>query len=485
MNDINLKITTNKLACFLFLLIGLIYVTPIILADRYYVDDLNRAVLGYTWWGMNGRPLADVVMNVLNFSESISDISPLTQILGMASLMIIPYYIHCTHRINSVALTVMISLLVLTCPLFLETISYSFDSLTMMLSVSFMFLPFCIKQEKIKIRFISSLVCVVCSLSLYQASLSIFVALALIEFSRRESSLKSIYMLALDAMVFLLSNAIYKIFIADRFVKGAYSINKSKIINFKEVGSFDLLSKNIETFYNYTIMALGEFYISLLIALAVTFALYQIFMILKSISNFSYVSTTKHLIVLISPAVIASAVYLPLSILELPAFNARVLMSFGIIPVFLCASLLAFNTKILRDLFCIILTLMIIYSFSLCFAYGNGMQKQAEFESQVATMMLMDVNGSGVKDFHILGTAMMNPVTAQIIKNDPYFASLILPYITDKAPWRTGIFFKNHLLFDKYSPYNNGLAPCNGKGSIDRGVYFFETRDNVGVVCFK
>jgi len=484
-SDINFQINKNKISCLIFLVMGMIYVSPVILADRYYVDDLNRAVLGYTWWALNGRPLADVVMSALSFSSSISDVSPLTQILGVSSMMVVPYYLHKIAKLESVFLSVLISLLIITCPLFLETISYSFDSLTMMLSVAFMFLPFCIKLDEYKIRFIVSVVCVVCSLSLYQASLSIFVALALVEFSRRDAYIKSFITLLIDAVAFLLANAAYKIFIADRFVKGSYSINKAKIIDFKAEGSFELLSKHIETFYNYTLMALGRTYILLLITLLLVFVAYQSVIFLKSLKTSSYVVALKSFIVLNSPIIIAAGIYLPLSILELPAFNARVLMSFGLIPFFICVSMLIANIKYFREMLYVIVSVMVIYSFSLCFAYGNGMQKQGEYESQVATMMTMDVNGSGVSKFHILGTVKMSPVTAKIIKNHPYFASLILPYISDKASWRTGIFLNNHFLFDKYAPNNTGVKACSSGASISRGAYEFEVRGDEGVFCFK
>ncbi len=75
----------NKLFAFLMGM-SLLYVLPVILADRPYIDDLGRSVLGYTWWGLNGRPLSDVVMIALSMGHPILDLSPLPLLLGITIL---------------------------------------------------------------------------------------------------------------------------------------------------------------------------------------------------------------------------------------------------------------------------------------------------------------------------------------------------------------------------------------------------------------
>lgn len=62
----------------------IVYVMPIILANRYYIDDLGRSQWGYASWSANGRPLADFLMILLGFGgENIVDISPLTLIFSV------------------------------------------------------------------------------------------------------------------------------------------------------------------------------------------------------------------------------------------------------------------------------------------------------------------------------------------------------------------------------------------------------------------
>ena len=60
---------------------------PILRADRYYNDDLKRALIGHTGWDSNGRPLTTLLMKLLQcYDSALVDISPLTQIGAVALL---------------------------------------------------------------------------------------------------------------------------------------------------------------------------------------------------------------------------------------------------------------------------------------------------------------------------------------------------------------------------------------------------------------
>ena len=69
----------------LTLLLGL-YVLPIILADRYYQDDLSRSLRGVTGWNNDGRPLTEQIIKWLCGGTPIGDIFPLTLILSVILL---------------------------------------------------------------------------------------------------------------------------------------------------------------------------------------------------------------------------------------------------------------------------------------------------------------------------------------------------------------------------------------------------------------
>ena len=66
---------------------GLVYVLPILLADRYYQEDLARSLYGATGWAGDGRPLTEWLMELLaGGGTTVVDLSPLPMLLGLAAL---------------------------------------------------------------------------------------------------------------------------------------------------------------------------------------------------------------------------------------------------------------------------------------------------------------------------------------------------------------------------------------------------------------
>lgn len=66
----------------ILLILFMLYVTPIILADRYYNDDLGRILSGATGWDGDGRILTEWLMRGVCGGMPIADISPLPLIMG-------------------------------------------------------------------------------------------------------------------------------------------------------------------------------------------------------------------------------------------------------------------------------------------------------------------------------------------------------------------------------------------------------------------
>src|SRR4249920_1852 len=60
---------------------------PILRANRYYNDDLKRALIGRTGWDATGRPLTNLLMRMLQcYDHAMVDISPLPQFGAIAIL---------------------------------------------------------------------------------------------------------------------------------------------------------------------------------------------------------------------------------------------------------------------------------------------------------------------------------------------------------------------------------------------------------------
>lgn len=51
---------------------------------KLYLDDNARLMDGYYGWENEGRPLASLVIYILNFGKILTDISPLSQLIAIA-----------------------------------------------------------------------------------------------------------------------------------------------------------------------------------------------------------------------------------------------------------------------------------------------------------------------------------------------------------------------------------------------------------------
>ncbi len=82
-------LTLNTKTCRFFYALTIlygIYVLPVLLADRFYHDDLTRSLRGVTGWNNDARPLAEWLMKWLCGGFPIGDISPLPLLLSVVLL---------------------------------------------------------------------------------------------------------------------------------------------------------------------------------------------------------------------------------------------------------------------------------------------------------------------------------------------------------------------------------------------------------------
>src|SRR5690606_1853788 len=135
-------IVKNKAFVFLLLFISILYAFPLILANTYYVDDLNRTVAGYAW-DHDGRYVSSAIMHLLSFqSDVVFSLYPFSMMAGSVILSISVYIFASSLRVRNKTFLFAGSLLSTTCPFLLEILSYRFDSIPISLSVLFITLPF-------------------------------------------------------------------------------------------------------------------------------------------------------------------------------------------------------------------------------------------------------------------------------------------------------------------------------------------------------
>lgn len=124
-----------------YLVILLLFVLPIILANQYYVDDIGRATLGYTKWGVDGRPFADLVMSIFNLNLRMADLAPLPLMCSVALLAFV-LSMYRIRYLDENKWSFIIPLAFLANPSLVSVFSYRFDVFTFTFAISSAFAVF-------------------------------------------------------------------------------------------------------------------------------------------------------------------------------------------------------------------------------------------------------------------------------------------------------------------------------------------------------
>lgn len=162
------KLSYKKVFLLLFA-ICFLYVLPIILANTFYIDDMNRTVEGYNW-NRDGRFMSSNIMHLLSSQiEVVYSLFPYSTILSAFLLALVGFVLTYSLGIKDKFHLITASLIVATCPFLLEILTYKFDCLPISLSILFAVLPFLLYQYKIRF-FIASFLFLYIIFGLYQTT---------------------------------------------------------------------------------------------------------------------------------------------------------------------------------------------------------------------------------------------------------------------------------------------------------------------------
>lgn len=205
----------------LFCLISaVLYIFPLLLANKYYSDDILRYAAG-EGWSMDGRPMATIIMRILSGGEKIKDLFPYTLIIGALLLVLSGYVISYVSELEKNKTYKLSALLLLVSPFMIENMSYRYDVLTIALSVLLVTLPFLWKNNS-KTFLIAATTGVFISLLTYQASIVIYILTAILVLinycftEKAKTILHHIKIFSLPAIIgFILTKLTSKIFLLD------------------------------------------------------------------------------------------------------------------------------------------------------------------------------------------------------------------------------------------------------------------------------
>ena len=418
------------------------YVLPIILADRYYNDDLGRSISGGAGWNGDGRPLTEKLLLFLCGGEMIVDISPLPLLLG---IVILGYALTVYARENlsefkSDYVKVFALYLTITSPFMLTNLSYKYDCVSMLLALSLAFFVYSMPRNLPKwLLFVVTFVLSVFSLSMYQPAIGAFLCLALISilflliFSKGNFIEECVKVLGIGSGCIFYKLVIANIFISKedwRYGASSFLSDISKESLIKIYNHFEMLV--VESIKEY-VVDVPRYILITLIALWV---IASVIMIKQNIENNKEKlwKIVGSIYIVFLPVFLLLAAVLPLMILETSSRKYRVLISFSILLLYF-GIMACFLAKKSRILVVVLLVPYLIFSCTYVYTYGNALDGQKEYEKYLIYHIQHDIEEINCnREYNsvcISGTTPYAPQVKKISSRYGLMDNMIEPYITN------------------------------------------------------
>ncbi|WP_221885137.1 glucosyltransferase domain-containing protein, partial [Enterobacter hormaechei] len=421
--------------------VSLFYIFPILLTSRFYIDDMGRSLLGYSGWGLNGRPLADVIMSWLSLGVPLVDLSPLTQISGVAALSLSSsLYVKRYLSNSSYPVAGLVSFLMVASPFFLENISYKYDSLTMSISLALIIGIFGFARSGV-VSFLLSSVAIVASLSLYQASIGAYIILSIFEVVfNHPNNVAAVKSIANRVGQLVVGYAVYTLLIKVIGSGDEYNDEHSQIISLSTEGGSALLN-NIHSIGNYfqqAIAPVSHWVIALYVLVIASFTL-----VMLTKSTLSNVISSVILVFAFPLGLLFSFAHIAL--LKEPVLSPRVLLSFSVLPLLLGMAACITIKKSAYQLALIIPMICIAFIYS--YAYSNASSSQARLDMRLAQEIALD-SDNGKQEYTNVAFNGRMPTADQLdlVKAKmPLIGSLVPVYMRGDWTWGGRLLHMNGL----------------------------------------
>ena len=438
------------------LILSLLYVFPIILADRYYNDDLSRSLLGASEWNGDGRPLTELIMLLINFGRPLADISPLPLMMSTVLLSYsITQYIKHNHLLKTdkkdCFLLLYAGFLVIANPFLIPDLSYKFDCLTMVLSICLPFLAYSVTLNNTVAGILFNLCVVLAVLCLFQPSLGLYVSLFLLELFfivLNKNTEEPVYKKTFISRIVggLTGVIIYVTTIAPVFVDKMGWRAKASSISFSLTVISLKLSGIFSTIKRYT----SGIPKSALLPFILLFLISWISLILY-VSRFDLSSHKRFFFtvyVALLPALLFFSSVSPLLFLEKAQMSDHVLTGLCAVLPFVFGIAALYTQTTCKKLVIILIIPCIIFNYSYIYAYGSALRSQKEYETFIIQDIAEDIQEADLhKECTLIGVSDKMPKSRQLqtlCNKYPQFNAIVPVYMYDEN-W-IGTSYLNHYL---------------------------------------
>lgn len=402
--------------------ITVFYCGPIILGTSYYYDDLFRAYLGYSSWDSDGRPFANLFYQVITFGQTMPDTFPLALIVSLVAFSLVGHVIGKKYNTgDSIVYCTSYAMLIMS-PLFVSNLLFRYDSSFMVLALVSSIVPYAIRAGK-KTEFIAGSLSLIISFGLYQAAVSIFIALAGIEAFRKtchediKSAVKECFF---RVMQLAISYVIYSKVILGLFVINDYFKSFNKSIELNKSGIEQLILNIQSAMHNISLMFSEGFIIAIL-----PISAYSIYCLVKFIvirRNYSAVFGLVFAIIAVSISIPGIAIFG-----MNPIFYPRIYIGAGALLFLVCVMPIILNGD--KRITLGLQFILMFYLFGFVNATSNAVRSDVDYQKSTAERIINIIDSNGLNTNHnvvIIGALRQSPLS--------FINSLSYPLITVITP---------------------------------------------------
>lgn len=380
----------SKIAFGTITILCLLYSLPLIIWGGYYWDDVIRSTKGLYGWKENGRPLADFIFYTLNSGGVNSNFYPLPQILAVLIMAITIFLCWSRFLFDKGVIAVFCCIPLLTSPTFVENLSFRYDSFTMSLSVLLACLPSVLVLNKIK-SMLLGVVCVVASLSLYQASITVFIIMSVLLFlyeAKNDEPKNSVLNVLVSLTSLLIGYFLYSKLIVPHTLNGSYNITHSQILDFHRADLFSKVYENFNIFYSFITKSSSRI---LLVSVIVPMFFSSIACLLiakKNITKKGLYGYTASVLSVLSMPVLTLCIVGPVAFLEHPMFTPRVMIGYGAFMV--CIFVL--SAWYIPSRWTVVFSIPFLAMTIFCYVYTNALKSQNDYEGAITLSLINDIS---------------------------------------------------------------------------------------------
>ncbi len=441
---------------------SLVYVLPIILADRDYNDDLSRSLWGTAGWKGDGRPMGEYLISLLCGGLPVIDLSPLFLLLAV---VILSYFLVVYAQKNFKVFTydnikLLVLLFIITNPFAISNLSYKYDCLIMFTALGICFFVYSLDTGKMYIRFFCATAGGVLIMSLYQPVLGMCIVLSIAAVflnmfgggSRPQKILGEVVHLA----GFGAGAVIYKAVIAPRFVSTTdWRHEASKMVSDISLDSLLTVKGNIERIFCYIFDYIKELPAFIKVVLASTIVLALMAGVINSLfsrNQEKILKIAEIVLIVVSPWIVFVGTFMPLVLLVSLDMRSRLFIAMGgflfFIGILLMHSIKGNKSKIAVT---ILLLFCISYQYTFMYAYGNALKSQKEYEKYLVYHIAGDLEtlaaGSGIETVTFDGKAPRSRQLQVMCNKHPFFEEIVPVYFGNNT-WLGGVWLYSYMQGD-------------------------------------